>query len=111
MITLCPQNRDAYKNVFVMNYAKVFIYDIFSKHRDAFGSDFLAYVRKFDVNGYAMSYLFEPKNYVWIHVEIDALRKTVFVAELELFKDLKFSDFINSEVLIKYESTDGIVVW
>ena len=94
-----------------MNDAKVTVYDIFSKHRDAVGKDFLYYVSGFDVNGYTMRYVFEPTNYVWIHVEIDALRKTVFVAELKLFDKLQFSDLLNSEVLIKYECSDGIPVW
>lgn len=111
MLILNPSNRDALKNIFVRENSIVTIYNISCRHRDSFSTGYLKHIKSFDVNGYTMSYQLQPKVYVWIDVDIDNFRKTTFVAEVASFKDYLLQDLFYSEVLIKYNSSDGIPVW
>lgn len=111
MLTLNPQNPDAIKNFLVPDGTKCKIYDIHVKHRDAYTKEYINYISGFDVMGYTMLYKFQPKDYVFIHVNYGDLRKTVFVAEVSAFSGYLLQNLFNSDLIIKYYDTSGIPCW
>src|SRR3989304_8765203 len=102
MLVLNPQSQDAIKNYLIADETVCLIYDIHVRHRDSYTKAYMSYISQFDVAGYTMHYKFEPKNYVFIHVDYGKLKKSVFIAEVSLFDKYLLKNFFLSYVRIKY---------
>lgn len=111
MIILNAQNPDAIKNFTIPDGTLCKIYDIHVKHRDAYSKEFIDYISQFDVMGYTMHYKFQPKDYVFIHIDYQPVRKSVFIAEVSAIQNYMLKDLFNIEALIRYNHTSGIPCW